>query len=279
MGLRRCLCLAAWAFACGASTADGPDEPGSDPPACVPGASCPPPDRRECFSAQASCSNGTLTGLYGYDCAAYSDRCELGCRSDYPASSSVTAQGIDYSSVVESGHRLCEEYRIERGARRPGDACGTDFDCLPFPPEAPADGAPWPQMMGCVAGVCREQAPETPADFGAPCTPTRPLVAADAYSLSGIVVAGTCEHALCNIRDMVPGDPGRCTMQCSDDSGCPPGSVCTGVTIGTIVDVYHSPGAKVCLDPCITTACGVGVPDAGTTDGGTPSPPGVPDAG
>ncbi|HTV25885.1 MAG TPA: hypothetical protein VMG12_44615, partial [Polyangiaceae bacterium] len=135
-GLFLCGCAAA----CSGLTTAGDGETADPGPACPAGMPCPGEWFRECFSVNARCVDGQLTGEYGYSCQAYTGRCELGCRQDYSSGSLSVGQGIDYRDVVETGERLCEEYRIEHGARRPGDGCGSDFDCLPFLPGAPPDG-------------------------------------------------------------------------------------------------------------------------------------------
>jgi hypothetical protein len=281
MRLIRSVCLFGWASACFVAPApDDGEPPPSNPPVCPAGTSCPPPPAGECFGrTSVRCSSGKLTGVYGYRCDAYMGECELGCRQDYPPGSSTSGPGVDSTEAAETSRILCEEYRVEHGARRPGDSCDNDFDCLPFLEAKPPDGTPWSAAMSCVDGVCREQVPEVPADFGAPCTPNAPLGPSDAVSQVGIVVEGTCEHTLCNIRDSVPGDPGRCTMQCTDDAGCPRGAACTAVSIGPILNLYAFPSAKVCLDPCNWTDCSASTPDAGTADAGTPSSSAPADAG
>jgi hypothetical protein len=236
-------------------------------PACPAGMACGGGAGQECSGIELTCSQGELTGVVGTACEPFVGRCELGCRKDYAPSAVVHAEGTSEEQARELGHTLCEEYRLLQGARRPGDPCNTEFDCLPYAAGSPRDGMSWPDLMTCVDNECRERAPSVPGDLGAACTPDASPEAASGYSAQGIVVPGSCENSLCNIANDVPGTPGHCTLQCKDDAGCPRGWVCWNLSIGPIVDPYSFGSGNFCVDPCSWLDCG-GTSDAGVPDAG-----------
>jgi hypothetical protein len=244
------------------------------PTECPPGTTCPLLSAAECFGIEVSCSQGDVSGTYGPACTPIVDHCELGCRKDYAPNAVVSAEGSSSVQAHELGQTLCEEYRLLAGAHRPGDACSVDYDCLPYAPGSPKDGMPWPELLSCVDGECREGAPSVPGDFGAACTPDTPPSDASAYSAQGIVVPGSCENGLCNIGNEagndVAGAAGHCTLQCKSDAGCPRGWVCWGLSIGPILDPYSFGTGNFCVDPCSWLNCG------GTGDAGAPDAQGAP---
>jgi hypothetical protein len=241
---------------------------------CPPGMTCNSRGPAECSGIEASCAQGELTSLVGTACSPVVDHCELGCRKDYAPNAVVYAEGTTEAQAHEVSHTLCEEYRLLSGARRPGDPCSADYDCLPYAPGSAKDGMPWPELMSCVAGECREAAPTVPEDFGAPCTPDAPPAPASAYSAQGIVVPGSCENGLCNVGNELGNDAvGRCTLQCENDAGCPGGWVCWSLSIGPIDDPYSFGTGNFCVDPCTWLDCG------STGDAGAPDAQGSGDAG
>jgi hypothetical protein len=258
-----------WAVACSVapSTEVVSSLEASVDPACPPGMSCSGNAGQECSGTEVTCSRGELTGLVGAACEPFVDHCELGCRKDYAPGAAVRADSTSEAQAREVAHTLCEEYRLLEGARRPGDACSAEFDCLPYAAGSPRDGMSWPDLMTCVDNECRERAPSVPTDFGEPCTPDAPPEAAAGYSEQGIVVPGSCENGLCNVANDVPASPGHCTLQCKDDAGCPRGWVCWNLSIGPILDPYSFGSANFCVDPCSWLDCdgesGAGAPDAG----------------
>jgi len=157
--------------------------------------------------------------------------------------------GGNLNRPTELARTLCEEYRIVHGSRRPGDACIDEFDCLPYPESESGQGDPWPHVLACVDGECREQAPAVPADYDAPCAPE---VVRDTSSFGGpgTVTRGNCSNGQCSLDGS---GSGRCTMQCEVDADCPEGSSCKAQAIGPIVNLYDHGSGAFCIPACRET--------------------------
>lgn len=222
---------------------EGLPSDGPPPRACPPAPD--PATPGELCQFQVRCAGGRLYGEYGQSCARINECCELGCRQDM-STPRLGAGGND-SRPSERAHMLCEEYRLLRGARRPGDDCGDEFDCLPYPESTTAEGEAWPHLMACVDGKCREQAASIPADYDAPCTPDID-VDTTVFVGSGLVTRGSCANGQCSIID--PSGLARCTMQCERDADCPVGSSCRAQPIGAIVNLYDHGVGSFCAPTC-----------------------------
>lgn len=195
-----------------------------------------------------TCSGGRLYGAYGNGCYRINECCELGCRQDLGPEPRLAGGGNE-NRPSELAHTLCEEYRLLHGARRPGDPCGDEFDCLPYAESATGQGEAWPELMACVDGTCREQAPITPADYEAPCMAD--VVEWTAGMISGVVMRGSCDNGQCSIADS--SGVGHCTMQCQADADCPAGSSCRTQAIGRIVNFYDHGSGSFCAPTCRDT--------------------------
>jgi hypothetical protein len=158
--------------------------------------------------------------------------------------------GLNENRASELARTLCEEHRLSHGARRPGDPCVDEFDCLPYPESTTAEGEAWSHIMTCVDGECREQPASIPADYDAPCTPDVG-VATNISVGSGVVTRGSCENAQCSITPFT--GLARCTMQCELDADCPAGSLCRSQAIGPIANIYDFGSGWFCTPRCQDT--------------------------
>ena len=177
-------------------------------------------------NARITCDDGTLTrwssatlacGSTIEDCPREgAGTCQRGCRED-----------IDSLPGGSVPTQLCEENRPKWA----GDPCTTLADCLPLPATDTVLGVPQNRYLRCDtdAGVCVADSPPTVPDYMTACgideEDLEEPPAPDDIRY-GIVAASDCPGDLCLFIEAETCVRQGCTVACTGDHECPPGSRC-----------------------------------------------------
>lgn len=139
--------------------------------------------------------------------------CEEGCRTD-----------LTYVVYGDDPAGLCEESRPR------GEPCESHDDCIPRPARVDEDGNVINTYLRCAGGTCVDDDPPVVAGWLDDCYADLSALDPDAW---GVVSETTCAAGVCLVAHdtaCAGGFAQGCTITCTGDHECPPGSVCEMLT-------------------------------------------------